>query len=162
VVTVDGAPVAQTQATSLTLPAALTNGRHSWRVTAVNPPGLQHAGRSGSVFVDTVAPKVYLTVSGERQVGASLHVLVGARDLPPRGQPAAAASGIASVTLKWGDRTIVQLTSGQRRSAHAYRRAGRYRITVVVVDHAGNTTAVVLPIKVVAPPTGLPAQHKGT
>ena len=165
-VSVDGAPVAQTLATSLTAPAPLTNGRHSWRVTAINPAGVQHTGESGSVFVDTVRPTVRFSLSGKRQVGASLHVYVSARDLPPLGLPAAAASGIASVTLKWGDRTIVPLKPGQHRSAHAYRRAGRYRITVVAVDRAGNSTTAILRIKLTppppAPPKRPPARRKGT
>ncbi len=151
-VSVDGAAVAQTLATSLTVPVLLTNGRHSWRVTAINPAGLQHIGGPGSVFVDTVRPTVRFSLSGKRQVGASLHAYVTARDLPPLGLPAAAASGMASVTVKWGDRTIVPLKRGQHRTAHAYRRAGRYRITVVAVDRAGNTTTAVLRIKVTAPP----------
>lgn len=152
VVAIDGVPVAQTSATSLTVPAPLANGRHTWRVTAVNAVGLQHAGGSGSVFVDTVPPTVSFKVTGKRRVGNKLQLRLTIRDRPPTGQSPAAASGIAKVTVKWSNRTTVRLKSGQRRVTHVYSRAGRYRITVVAVDRAGNRTTLVQGIKVKLPP----------
>jgi hypothetical protein len=52
-------------------------------------------------------------------------------------------SGIRSVTVSWGDgrRSTVRLRSnGAFTLKHRYRKAKRYRITVVAIDKAGNRT----------------------
>jgi hypothetical protein len=142
-VTVDGTQVGQTTATSIRVATPLADGSHSWRVTAVNPAGV--TGRSGvaKVFVDTVAPTLAVTASGARQVGSTLTLTLRYRDAPPAGLPARDASGVAKLTIRWGDGTVDHLNPGTHRSGHAYRRAGRYKITVVVTDRAGNSRTVV-------------------
>ena len=61
---------------------------------------------------------------------------------------------MARLTIHWGDGHVVRLKAGAHRLAHAYRRPGRYRVTIVIVDRAGNQTAVVrrLEIKKRQPP----------
>jgi hypothetical protein len=95
------------------------------------------------VFVDTVAPRLGVRVSGARLIGLQLALRLSYRDRPPAGLRSSAASGVASVTVRWGDKTISHLKPGARRIDHRYRRAGRYTITVIVADHAGNRTTIV-------------------
>jgi hypothetical protein len=147
-VSIDGAQVAQTGATSLAVPTLEPDGRHRWQVSAADPAGLRSPTRGATVFVDTVAPRVRAVLSGARGVSTSLHLYVGYRDLPPRRKPARDASGIARVTINWGDRSTFKLRLGSHRRSHAYRRPGRYRITVTVVDRAGNVTKSIIVVKI--------------
>jgi hypothetical protein len=147
-VSLDGAQVGQTGGTALQVPAPLADGLHTWSVTATNPAGLSSTSGVGRVFVDTVAPRVRVRVTGARRVGASLTLRLSDRDAPPAGQSARAASGVATVTIRWGDGTVTHLKRGTRRVVHRYRRAGRYKITVIVADHAGNRTRLVRHVKI--------------
>jgi hypothetical protein len=150
-VSVDGGQVAQTKATSLQVPAPLTDGLHSWAVSGSNPAGQQSQARPASVFVDTVAPTAAVNVSGRALVSSQLHVYVSYVDLPPSGEPPADASGIAKVVVLWGDGTIAPLRLGSHRSFHAYRKPGRYQIAAVVTDRAGNVTRVLSYLRVTKP-----------
>jgi PKD domain len=147
-VTVDGTAIGQTTATSIRVPTPLADGSHRWQVTAVNPAGV--SGRSGvaTVFVDTVAPTLAVTRSGTPSVGSAVTLTLRYRDAPPAGLPARDASGVATLTIRWGDGTVVEVKPGTHRSAHAYRRPGRYKITVVVTDRAGNSRTVVKVVKI--------------
>ena len=147
-VTVDGAQVGQTTATSLRIPVALRDGPHSWQVTAVNPAGVTGASGTARVFVDTVAPTLTVKLAGNRHAGSSLTLTLRYRDVPPAGLPARDASGVEKLSLRWGDGTITHLAPGAHREVHAYRRPGRYRITVFVTDRAGNSRKVVKVVKV--------------
>jgi hypothetical protein len=150
-VSVDGAAVGQTGATSFTVPT-LPDGPHTWQVTAGNPAGLSSTMSPARVFVDTTAPRVSLALTGARTVGATMRITVKATDAPP-GVPRSRASGIATVTVFWGDRSPrAKVVRGK--ASHVYKRAGRYKLRVVVQDRAGNTTAVtrILKILVKAPP----------
>jgi hypothetical protein len=140
-VTVDGVAVGQSGGTSLRVPAALANGPHSWRVTASNPAGLTAVSKLARVFVDTVPPVVNVAVSGSRRAGSDETVRVSYHDPAP-------ASGVAELTIRWGDRTVTRLKPGTHRNSHAYRRAGRYKITVTVADRAGNQTTVARHVKI--------------
>jgi hypothetical protein len=135
-VTLDGAQIGQTQGSSLRVPAPLRGGSNTWFVTASNPAGLTAGSKVGRIFVDTVPPVVKVTESGPRRAGSNEILRVSYRDPAP-------ASGLATVTIRWGDRTTTHVKLGTHRIAHAYRRAGRYTITVTVVDRAGNQTKVV-------------------
>jgi hypothetical protein len=150
-VSVDGTQVAQTTATSTRVPAALTNGPHSWQVTGTNPAGQQTQAPPATVFVDTVAPTVTTKLNGPRVIASKLQIYVSYVDLPTAGEPPADASGIAKVVVLWGDGTTVRLGRGSHRSFHAYRRPGRYRVTVEVADRAGNVTRVITHVKVTTP-----------
>jgi hypothetical protein len=147
-VIVDGVQIGQTTATSIRVPTALTDGPHSWHLTVVNPAGVTGGSGVARVFVDTVAPTLTVKVSGVRHVRSTLTLTLRYRDLPPAGLPAGDASGVATLTIRWGDGTIVHLKAGAHRTKHAYRRPGRYRITVVATDRAGNSRTVVKIVKI--------------
>lgn len=161
VITVDGARTGQTTADALQVPVRLPDGPHSWQVTAVNRAGGSSTTRPTRIWVDTVRPAVAFAVAGgQHQVGRAVHVAVTETDAPPP-EPPADASGIASATISWGDRTHVHVG---RHNSHVYRRAGRYTITVRVSDRAGNTTVVRRTIRVLAPSNSSgaakPGRHK--
>jgi hypothetical protein len=147
VLSVDGVQVAQTQATSLLLPAALADGSHIWQVTAVNPAGLTGAMRPARFWIDTVAPRGTLKLTGKLRPKSALHAQVSYTDAPPP-LPPASASGIARVLIRWGDGSSYRISHGK---SHVYKRAGRYTITVVLTDRAGNVTTLRQRIKLVAP-----------
>jgi hypothetical protein len=99
------------------------------------------------MFVDTLAPEVSLVITGRRRVGAPVRATVSYTDAPPP-LPRGDASGIASVVIFWGDRTHSRLG---HRKLHVYKRARRYKLTVVVRDRAGNATFLVRFIKIARP-----------
>jgi hypothetical protein len=148
---VDGAPSGQTGGDALGVPRPLPDGPHVWSVTASNPAGLSSASKSARVFVDTVAPEVGATLSGARHPAARLTLHLTYRDAPPAGLPARDASGVASLTIHWGDGTSTQVNPGTHRIVHSYRRAGRYKITITVLDRAGNRTSAVKRVKIAKP-----------
>ncbi len=153
-VSVDGTPSGQTGGDTLQVPSPLTDGPHVWSVTARNPAGLTSGSRSARVFVDTVAPKLRATLSGARRPGARLTLRLTYRDLPPAGLPSRDASGVASLTIHWGDGTTTTVKPGTHRIVHSYRRAGRDKITITVLDRAGNRTSVVKRVKIAKPRSG--------
>jgi hypothetical protein len=157
VVSVDGAEVAQTSATSIVVPAALSEGPHTWQVQALNAAGLTSVAPAATVFVATIPPAVTFTLTGKLRVHAIVHVEVSYSDVPP-GLPPADASGVTSVVVDWGDGSRYRITHGKY---HVYRRAGRYRLTVTVTDRAGNVTTVSQAIKIAAPkPTRKPHKRR--
>ncbi|HUA06251.1 MAG TPA: PKD domain-containing protein [Solirubrobacteraceae bacterium] len=145
-VTLDRMQLGQTGGSSLRVPVALGNGPHTWYVTTSNPAGLTAGSRVGKVFVDTVPPVLRIAESGPRRAGSNEVVRLSYHDPAP-------ASGVDKLTIRWGDGTVTRVKSGTHRVVHAYRRAGRYRITVTVVDRAGNQTTVTRRIKI-SKPTG--------
>jgi hypothetical protein len=147
-VTLDGAQVGQTGGTSLRVPAVLGNGPHSWEVTATNPAGLTGVSKVARVFVDTVPPILSVTASGPRRAGSAEVLRLRYRDLPPPGLGPGDASGVAKLTIRWGDGTVVNLNPGTHRISHVYRRAGRYKIAVTVFDRAGNQRTVVRHVRI--------------
>jgi hypothetical protein len=144
-VSVDGIQVAQTAGSSTTLSSPASQGLHSWQVTAGDPAGLT-ASDQASFFVDTIAPQATLQLTGTRRAGSALRLHVSATDAPPP-LPAGDASGVASVVVHWGD---ASKPSKGHNVSHVYRRAGRYVITVVVGDWAGNVTRVTHTVRVLA------------
>jgi hypothetical protein len=143
-VTVDGIHVAQTSRTLIRVPLALTNGRHSWQVVASNRAGLASVSAPAAVWVDTVPPVVSLTLTGTRRAGSFIHVYAAYTDSPAP-LPRSEASGIAEVTVSWGDGRSFKIHHGK---FHAYKRAGRYLVKVTVRDRAGNATTVTRLIKI--------------
>jgi hypothetical protein len=146
--TVDGAALTQTSAQSAAAPVPLRDGRHSWQVLASNPVGQQSETKLASVFIDTVPPRAKMRLAKLAQAGSKLAASVTYSDSPPRGQPRSAASGVAKVLIRWGDRKSTQLKLGSHLTTHVYRRTGRYRITITVTDKAGNVTRLSATVKV--------------
>jgi hypothetical protein len=164
--TIDGAAVGQTYSNSMAAPTPLSDGPHAWQVSAANPAGEQRQARPAGVFVDTVAPRVRLRLRGLRVIGFRLRARLSYADLPPAGEPRSDASGVTKVELRWGDGTTVRLRPGAHLSTHAYRRAGRYRITVLISDRAGNVVRLISTIGVAKsvgsfPAPAPPPRHKG-
>jgi hypothetical protein len=161
-VIVDGVQIAQTGATSIRIPAVTPDGPHNWEVVAVNPAGLESQSKVARVFVDRVKPLVKTSVLGTREVLKRLHVFVSYGDPPPPLSPPIDASGIAKVTINWGDRTPpVKLKLGFHRSFHTYLKPGRYKVTVTVTDKASNTTRTVTTVKVKPKPKPKKKHKKG-
>lgn len=124
---VDGAEVATTADTRLTLPVKLADGAHRWQVQAVDRRGQVSAGKPRLLRVDSTPPRLRVRVTGRRKVGQAVKVAVTAAD--GRG------SGVASVRVDYGDRTRAGTA---RSSAHRYRRAGRVTLVVRASDRVGN------------------------
>ena len=139
-VSLDGTAVGQTTATSLSLTGELADGPHTWQVTATNPAGQTNATRPATVFVDTLAPALETRVPARAQVGARVIVHLNYSDAPPAGQPSANASGVAKVRVGWGDGASTPVPIGTHAVSHSYVRVGRYSVTVVATDAAGNAT----------------------
>lgn len=152
VVRVGGAVIASTTATLIRSPVALSQGRHSWQVTAVNLAGLTNVSSAATMFIDSLAPRVSVKLSGSHHVGAALRINVQYTDSHP-GVPRSADSGVSSVAVKWGDGSKTVIV---KRASHLYKRRGRYRITVTVKDRAGNKTVKTRKVKI----TELIAKHK--
>jgi hypothetical protein len=142
-VTLDGAPIGQTQALSVSTPQ-LADGPHSWTVNATNRAGLTGATSSASFWVDTVAPALSFSLTGTPHPGWPIHLAASYTDAPPP-EPPADASGIAQVVVDWGDGKTTVITRGKY---HVYSRPGWYRITVTATDRAGNVTTVHRTIRV--------------
>ena len=136
--------VGQTGGDSLRAPSALADGAHAWRVTASNPAGLTATSKTARVFVDTVAPQLKVTASGPRRAGSEEVLRLFYRDRAP-------GSGVAKLTIRWGDGTVTHVKPGTHRIAHVYGRPGRYKIAVTVADRAGNQRTVVRTVKISAP-----------
>lgn len=134
-VSIDGGAPLTTQSTSYTAPS-LSDGPHSWQVTATNRAGLQSTMAPATVWVDTVAPAARFVLSGLPYSGRVVHLTVSYTDSPPP-EPAAAASGVASVRVWWGDGRSAKIAHGKY---HVYRRPGRYHLSIIVADRAGNRT----------------------
>ncbi|HWE32307.1 MAG TPA: hypothetical protein VG410_02415 [Solirubrobacteraceae bacterium] len=145
---IDGNVAARTAATAIRPPAALTQGPHTWSVEAVNGGGLTSTTKSATVFVDTIPPAVSYKLSGRLQAGSELHLSVSYSDTPP-GLPASDGSGVNLVTVDWGDGSKYTIAHGKY---HAYKLAGRYRLTIAVTDRAGNVTKQTQIVQIRKPP----------
>ncbi len=158
VVEAGGVVIATTTATELRSPVALSQGRHTWQVTAVNRAGLASMSKPESVFVDSLAPHLAVKISGKRRIGSLVRVKVDASDAHP-GVPRTADSGVKSVRLRWsrGSKTVTI----ERRALHVYLKRGTYRVTVTVTDRAGNKTIVTRKVRIKAPPKRKAHRRKG-
>lgn len=161
-VSVDGAQVGQTTSTSFVVPTALADGPHTWQATAANPAGQQSSMRPAAVFLDTVPPTVTLLARARVKLGTRAKLQVTYVDLPPAGESATDASGVAKVVIRWGDGSSTTLVVGKHFVLHLYRRARRYTIRVTVADVAGNSTMVTRPVRVFKPAAKHPKPAPGT
>jgi hypothetical protein len=144
----DGKVIAQIAGTAVHVPLALPDGPHTWSVIAGNPGGLTRSSSQATIWVDTVAPVTKLALTGTKQVGSHLRAHVTYTDAPPP-EPRRAASGVVTVQIKWGDGSRFHIAHW---SQHAYKRAGRYTITIVVKDAAGNRSTFTQKIQIKAKP----------
>jgi hypothetical protein len=133
-VLIDGKPVAQTQDTKAVLAAgAVSEGLHTWRVTATDRRGQTVTTTVKPLKVDTVAPTASFSIKRKKRV---VTVTAKAADvIPPSGQ----AAGIKDVRIDWGDRSGV---TEARKATHRYGRTGAFTVRVSATDRAGNATAV--------------------
>ncbi len=153
---VDGRPLSPVTGTAQRPPLPLADGPHSWEVVATNPVGQQSISQTSTVWVDVVRPAAKLSLGGRKRVGSELHASVTYTDAPPPGR-ANQASGIADVFIDWGDKHHFHITHGKY---HAYSRAGRYTLRIVVTDRAGNSTTIKQTIKVAPKPKPKPKPKK--
>ncbi len=157
-VTLDGQPLGQTGGLAFGVGTPLSQGRHFWQVIATNQAAISTGPQTGTFFIDSAPPVVSVLLGANRIVGRPLRLRVIATDHPAP-LPAAAASGIKTITVRWGDGTVEVI--GHRRT-HVYRRPGRYRLRVTVLDRAGNATTQTVVIRIVKPskPKPKPKRHK--
>lgn len=129
-VLIDGKPVAQTQTTKATLPVgALSEGLHTWRVTATDRRGQSVTTTVKPLKVDTVAPTVSFSVKRKKRMAT---VTTKAADVIP---PSGNAAGIKYVRIDWGDGSGFDQA---RKAGHTYRRKGAFTVRVSATDRAGN------------------------
>ena len=118
----DGRQVATTASTSYALPADLRDGRHSWRVVAIDSLGQHAPSMTRRLLVDAARPLVRLQVAGKRSAGATVSFTVDATAL----------SGVRRVSLDYGDG---HAGSGPS-TTHVYASVGHYSVVVTVTDGA--------------------------
>ena len=147
VLRIDGAVVGQTASTQMVAPAPLSNGRHSYQLTAVNLAGLSTAATPATIFVDTIPPKATLKLSGTSIVNTRESLRVAYTDPPPLGLPKTDASGVDTVMVRWGDGSP-QARIRRTTASHVYTRVRTYTITLTLTDRAGNSTVITHKIKI--------------
>ena len=143
-VSVDGVQLGATTATSFRIPAPLGQGPHTWNVTATNPAGLSAISPNARIWIDTVRPSLRWRLDGQAQ---------GRPDDPACARLRRRRTGIigrVSTSRSAGATARVAAPSRRPRQAHAYRRAGRYLVTVMIKDRAGNTSTVARRINIKA------------
>lgn len=149
-VDLNGFPIAMTQSTAVTPAADLPDGSYPVRITSIDRRGQETQGPERQLRVDATKPIGRIRTSGPRRRGRAIRFIASARDLPPptrrSRKQAVRASGIAKVSVTFGDRT--RAARSLRRLRHTYRRAGRYKVRLVIDDRAGNRTVVKLTIRV--------------
>jgi hypothetical protein len=129
-VLIDGKPVAQTQTTKATLPVgALSEGLHTWRVTATDRRGQSVTTLVKPLKVDTVAPTVSFSVKRKQRVAT---VTAKPADVIP---PSGNAAGIKFVRIDWGDGSGFEQA---RKASHSYGHKGAFTVRVSATDRAGN------------------------
>jgi hypothetical protein len=134
-VLIDGRDVGTTGKTSLRAPRRLTNGLHRIQVIGTDQRGqASPPSRTRRVRVDAGVPRLRVRTA---RSGRCVSVIARVRD--PGG-----GSGIRGVRVRWGDgRSSRGITT-----RHCYRRRGRYELTVVARDRAGNKARRVVTLRV--------------
>ena len=119
---IDSRRVATTRGTSYAVPNDLRDGRHTWRVVAVDSLGGRAPSSTHPLLVDAAPPLVRLRIGGARTAGAAVRFTVEAN----------APSGLRRVALDFGDGHAAVAPS----ASHVYASAGRYTVVVTVTDGA--------------------------
>jgi hypothetical protein len=157
VLTLDGIAAGTTNATSIRAADLVGQGQHSWSITAYNLIGGAVTDRASTVFVDSLAPHVSLSLAGARHPHTQLRLTLRTND-KPAGLPAGDGSGVNSIQIRWGDgkgQTIRPATAEQT-VRHAYSRRGTFRLQVNVTDRAGNRRTVTRAVKITKAPKRKP------
>ena len=137
IVTIDGAVVGETAATSFTPAAPITGPNHKWQVHAVDVRGQVRRMRARSLRIDDLLPLVSV---GYKRSGRVVSLSIRARDPD---QPGHHRSGLRSVVVSWGDRSKgVRGTTTRLRTRHRYRAGGAFPLTITGRDKAGNERVV--------------------
>jgi hypothetical protein len=147
VVAVDGVAAGSSSTTSFTPTTPLSQGPHTFVVTAENEHGLTSLASPGHFFVDSIPPTGTFTLSGSDRPGALLHLRVNYADVPA-GVPPADTSGVATVLVNWGDRASNRIRV--HTATHRYKRTGRYKLTITITDRAGNRTVLTRELRITA------------
>jgi hypothetical protein len=147
-VTLDGAVLGQTTGTSMAVPATLIDGPHVWQVKVTNPAGLSATSGRGTTFVDTQPPRLRLLLSGLARAGQPVTLRLAATDPANPSETGSAASGVASVTIRWGLRGTPVSEAAVRSVRHVFTSPGLDRVTVTVTDRAGNAATVARYIRI--------------
>jgi len=158
-VVLDGIAIAHTTSNSAVVPNRLIDGPHIWQVTTANPSGLTSTSSSATVFVDTTPPRLRYQLRGKLILGDRLTLILHHVDLPDPTEPGAKASGVASLSINWGDRSPTLTGSRRTISRHVYAKTGRYRITIRLIDRAGNTTKITRRVRILPRPRPKHGKH---
>ncbi|MCW2997788.1 MAG: hypothetical protein JWN65_1337 [Solirubrobacterales bacterium] len=134
---IDGVPVGETAATRLALGADLTDGVHSWTVTATDRRGQTAVSKPRVLRVDSTPPALALSIAGVKRAGRTLSFTVKASDPVP-------GSGLRRVVIAFGDGR----RSVSRTAKHVFRRGGSYTVRFSATDKAGNATVVKRVVKI--------------
>jgi hypothetical protein len=139
-VVIDGAPVGVADRSPFQVPAPLADGRHRWRVEAVDRRGQVTRMRDRLLRIDATPPRATLRVRGRRARNRTLDFRVSVRD--GRG-----GSGVRTVSVDYGDRTP---KSTRPSSKHRYRRRGTFTVRVRVTDRARNAATTTTRLRITA------------
>jgi hypothetical protein len=134
-VLIDNKPVAQTTSTGVTVPVVIPDGLHRWRVVATDIRGQSTATPSRTLRVDATPPKVTYKISGARQRGKPVKVVVQASDASGTAAQASGSTTCASPSAT-ARGPIVGL-----RAIHRYGHSGKVTVRISAVDKAGNVAA---------------------
>jgi hypothetical protein len=157
-VSIDGVAVGSSSGTSFAPTTPLSQGPHTFVVTAENEHGLTSSASPGQFFVDSIPPTGTFTLRGADRLGAVLHLRVSYTDVPAGVTPAD-TSGVATVVVNWGDRTSNRIRV--QTATHRYLRAGHYRMTITITDRAGNRTVLSRELRITtAKASGAPKKKK--
>jgi len=162
-IAIGGAQAGVTGRRSFRPSASLGQGVHTWQVTALDRRGQSYAASATTVKVDSVAPYALARLSGVQQAGARLKLTLRALDTATGAAiptPGVATSGVRQIVVDWGDRSARQ--SILHGATHAYRKAGRYTLRIVVVDGAGNRTTLRARLRIGKAPKGKARRHGRT
>jgi hypothetical protein len=133
-VLVDGKSVGQTTDTSLRLSAPLRGPTHRWQVRAIDLRGQTRRSHSRLLRIDDLKPRLSV-----RYARSQRNVTVAARASDPA-RSGHRVTGMARITIAWGDSSSPARGIFALRSTHRYRGSGSYSLRITAVDRAGNRT----------------------
>ncbi|MFM8561192.1 MAG: hypothetical protein ACKOB9_03735 [Solirubrobacterales bacterium] len=127
----DGKEIGTSTRPFFTPATAISTGRHTWQVVAVDRRGQSASSAVEPIRVDGTPPKLSVSVSGRGTLRIDARAT---KARPPRG------SGLASIRVDFGDRTAPAVTNTSRLSVR--HRFGSRTVTmrIVATDRAGNTS----------------------